>query len=86
MVQPTQLFRLGSRFLNVLDDHKRNKGHVLESFFRGRPNIATCYDAVVVIDADTLVDENILLDRIIFAIKLGVFRLDSMLLHGAKSG
>jgi hypothetical protein len=50
----------GAEVIERTDPLRRSKGHALEYFFEQRPGLAGATDAVVVIDADTIVDPGIL--------------------------
>jgi cellulose synthase/poly-beta-1,6-N-acetylglucosamine synthase-like glycosyltransferase len=50
----------GAETIERTDSQRRSKGHALEYFFEQRPHIADEADAVIVIDADTVVDPWIL--------------------------
>jgi cellulose synthase/poly-beta-1,6-N-acetylglucosamine synthase-like glycosyltransferase len=50
----------GAETIERTDSQRRSKGHALEYFFAQRPSVADEADAVVVIDADTIVDPWIL--------------------------
>ena len=50
----------GAEVIERTDPLRRSKGHALEYFFEQRPGLADATDAVVVIDADTIVDPGIL--------------------------
>jgi len=50
----------GVEVLERTDPVRRSKGHALEFFFEQRPGVANDVDAVVLIDADTVVDPRIL--------------------------
>ena len=50
----------GAEVIERTDPLRRSKGHALEYFFEQRPGLAGETDAVVVIDADTIVDPGIL--------------------------
>jgi hypothetical protein len=50
----------GAEVIERTDPLRRSKGHALEYFFEQRPGLAGVTDAVVVIDADTIVDREIL--------------------------
>jgi cellulose synthase/poly-beta-1,6-N-acetylglucosamine synthase-like glycosyltransferase len=50
----------GAEVIERTDPLRRSKGHALEYFFEQRPALASATDAVVLIDADTIVDPGIL--------------------------
>jgi cellulose synthase/poly-beta-1,6-N-acetylglucosamine synthase-like glycosyltransferase len=50
----------GVEVIERTDPLRRSKGHALEYFFEQRPGLADATDAVVVIDADTVVEPGIL--------------------------
>jgi 1,2-diacylglycerol 3-beta-glucosyltransferase len=50
----------GAEVIERTDPLRRSKGHALEYFFEQRPGLAGAADAVVLIDADTVVDPAIL--------------------------
>ena len=50
----------GAEVIERTDPLRRSKGHALEYFFEQRPGLAGATDAVVLIDADTIVDPAIL--------------------------
>jgi cellulose synthase/poly-beta-1,6-N-acetylglucosamine synthase-like glycosyltransferase len=51
---------VGAEVIERTDLLRRSKGHALEYFFEQRPGFVSATDAVVVIDADTIVDPGIL--------------------------
>ena len=59
---------VGAEVIERTDPLRRSKGHALEYLFEQRPGLAGATDAVVVIDADTIVDPGILTA---FAVALG---------------
>jgi 1,2-diacylglycerol 3-beta-glucosyltransferase len=50
----------GAEVIERTDPLRRSKGHALEYFFERRPDAVAGFEAVVLIDADTLVDPGIL--------------------------
>jgi cellulose synthase/poly-beta-1,6-N-acetylglucosamine synthase-like glycosyltransferase len=50
----------GAETIERTDSQRRSKGHALEYFFAQRPGVADEADAIIVIDADTIVDPWIL--------------------------